>query len=323
MTEPAPDGPLLTLPPGGRLPDRCFWLETPDRMNLRAAIWHAPDPAGHVLFLTGRTEFVEKVAIPAEELVLRGYSVVSLDWRGQGLSSRLLPDPLKGHIDRFDAFQVDLDTLLGSADVASLPGPRVLIAHSMGGCIAAHALQRPEIASGISATILSAPMFGIRMASAMRAAAGATALIARFLGKLDRWPPFGDQATPYVLSGDAKNVLTGDPQVWEWMGNFARDHPEATIAGPTIGWYQAASRAMDALETARPPDHPVLTLLGSDEMVVDPDRIRTRAASLSSKIVEIGVGRHELLIDAEAPRKAAWLAIDDFLRSSGLSTSGG
>ena len=42
----------------------------------------------------------------------RGLSVVSLDWRGQGLSDRLVEPRLKGHVGDFAEFQRDLDTLL-------------------------------------------------------------------------------------------------------------------------------------------------------------------------------------------------------------------
>ena len=49
-------------------------------------------PRGTVVLLTGRGEFIEKYATEVVgELLERGFAVVALDWRGQGLSDRPLP----------------------------------------------------------------------------------------------------------------------------------------------------------------------------------------------------------------------------------------
>ena len=82
----------LDLPPGGIAWDETLTLEASDGVRLRGALWRASDPDGScrglVLLLNGRTEFVEKCALPAAALVARGFAVASVDWRGQGLSPR-------------------------------------------------------------------------------------------------------------------------------------------------------------------------------------------------------------------------------------------
>ena len=81
------------------------------------------------------------------------------DWRGQGLSTRLLPDRLKGHAAGYEAFVADHAALL-DAFADRLPKPWIGLSHSYGGM----PYRRMALAQGerrYSACILSAPMWGI------------------------------------------------------------------------------------------------------------------------------------------------------------------
>lgn len=312
---------LLPLPPGGRAPDDIWWIEPEANIRVRAALWTAPQAVGHVVFLTGRTEYLEKVAIPAEQFVQRGYSVISLDWRGQGLSSRQISPALKGHVRDFAEFQTDLDALLASDQARALTGPRLLVAHSMGGCIAAQAMNRPALRKTLSGAILSAPMLGIEMHPIMRIAAWVTLKIANFLNKLDCWPPFGDVKTPYVLTEPDDNVLTSDEDVMNWMVHVAKEHPESSIAAPTLRWFSAATAAMKSVAGFAPPNLPILCILGCDERVVDPKAVRKGAKRMAAKLVEIKHAQHELFIECQDLRDQAWEAVDAFLDTNNLPRS--
>ena len=46
------------------------------------------------------------------ELRRRGFSVATMDWRGQGASVRELADRRKAHIDRFAQYDDDLDVFM-------------------------------------------------------------------------------------------------------------------------------------------------------------------------------------------------------------------
>lgn len=310
--------PFLSLPPGGRAPDEVWWIAAADGVKLRAALWHPDAPKALMVLLNGRTEYIEKMAPPAAELVDRGYAVVSLDWRGQGLSDHLAAPRLKGHVKDFSEFQADLDALLGDPRLQAFHGPRVLMAHSMGGAIGAAALARGDITPRFDAAVLSAPMFGIAMGRLMRGVAWATIRIARLFGKTDAWPPFGDMQTPYVLSETGDNVLTHDIVFWTWMKETVLAHPDLGLAMPTLGWFEASTREMHRLESVQSFGCPVLCLLGTEESVVDPDAVRQTAARTGAEIEEIEGGLHELLIEAEPYRSVAWSAIDRFLAKNGL-----
>ena len=257
--------PFLSLPPGGLAPTKVRWITASDGVRLRAAHWRADAPKALAVLLSGRTEFLEKMAVPAAELVARGYDVVTVDWRGQGLSDRHLDEELKGHVDDFAEFQLDLDALLASDPVPASGGKTLLMAHSMGGAIATGALLRSDLAGRFDAAVLCAPMYGIALNAPMRAAAWLTRRLGMAFGQGEKWPPFGDVSTPYVLTGPDPNVLTHDHDVWDWLVHVATHHGALNLAMPTLGWFDAAEREMVRIAGARSVALPALCLLGGAE----------------------------------------------------------
>ena len=68
-----------------------------------------------------------------------------MDWRGQGHSSRQLPDPRKGHVESFSDFEIDVETFMQQVVLPDCPPPYFALAHSMGGAVllrAAHSGKR-------------------------------------------------------------------------------------------------------------------------------------------------------------------------------------
>ena len=96
---------LAEAPPGAT----CVWLQA-GSARIRVAWWKAGD-RGTVLLLPGRTECIEKYGRAAGDLVARGFSVITLDWRGQGLADRALPDRATGHVGDFSEYQQDLSLI--------------------------------------------------------------------------------------------------------------------------------------------------------------------------------------------------------------------
>ena len=310
----------LDLPSGGIAWDETLLLEASDGVRLRGAVWRGENAGsgtrGVVLLLSGRTEFLEKSAAPAAELVARGFTVASVDWRGQGLSQRLVDPALKGHVGVFTDFHLDLAALTAHPAVAGVAGPRLVLAHSMGGAIGLGAIARGLIAP--DAVILSAPMLGIAMHPILRPVSAVTLWIARRLGKMAAWPPFGPVDAPYVFTDFEDNVLTGDQMMFDWMAAALRRNPALQLAHPTLGWMDAAFSEMIWLDRNGRLGCPGLCLLGSREAVVDPRAVRAGAGRIGAELVEIEAARHELLIEAEPMRGQAWAAIDWFLERYGF-----
>lgn len=326
MADPLPAGPpegerrrRPDLPPGGCAWDATLDLVAEDGIALRGALWRRPDPAharGHVILLQGRAEFLEKYMIPAAELVARGFAVASLDWRGQGFSDRLTENPLKGHVGRFPDYDRDLAALLAHPAVASLPGPRLVLAHSMGGLAALGATMRGVLAP--RAMIVTAPMLGIEMTRWQRIVADLLTPLAVSLGQSERWPPLPGAAKPYVFRGFEGNLLTADRAAFDWMTEALSREPRLRLGMPTFGWLDAVRAEIAWLQRQGPLDLPCLCLLGSEEAVVEPDAVRAGAARLGLELVEIPGARHELLVAAEPARRRLWSTIDRYLESRGL-----
>jgi pimeloyl-ACP methyl ester carboxylesterase len=131
-------------------------------VRLRAARFDADRPAAICLLLNGQTEFIEKYFEVIDELRGRGLSLVTFDWRGQGGSDRLLPDPRKAHITDFTDYDRDLEAVLRQTvlPLSAQHGlPVIAMAHSMGGEILIRRLH--DVQTEFAAAILCAPMLRI------------------------------------------------------------------------------------------------------------------------------------------------------------------
>ena len=135
-------------------------IRTPDGVELRFARWDAPVKGkGTVCVFGGRGEFIEKYFETVRELRQRGFAVAAMDWRGQGHSSRQLPNPRKGHVASFAEFEIDVDTFMRRVVVPDCPPPYFALAHSMGGAVllrVAHSGKR-----WFERMVLAAPMIDL------------------------------------------------------------------------------------------------------------------------------------------------------------------
>jgi lysophospholipase len=267
---------------------------------------------GLVALLHGRTEFLEKYAPVAEALAGRGFAVASVDWRGQGASHRPVGHPLKGHVGDFAEYQRDLAALF--AAVPTTPGPRVMVAHSMGGAIGLRALLAPD--RGFDAAIFSAPMWGLTAGRAALRVGPPLARLATRLGLGALYAPGGGRE-PYVLGGFEGNLLTGDADEFARIRALTEAHPDRALAGPTWGWLAAAFAEMAALAPLRLAV-PALVTVGSAEKVVSPAAVRARAARDGLDLVELPGARHEPFFETPPIRARLWAAIDGFLAARGI-----
>ncbi|MEM7711770.1 MAG: alpha/beta hydrolase, partial [Pseudomonadota bacterium] len=99
------------------------------------------------------------------------------------------------------------------------------------------------------------------------------------------------------------NLLTTDREMFAWMTQIVTRHPELALGTPSLAWLWAALREMLVLSREAAPDVPCLTLLGSDEAIVDKDAIHVRLASWPGSRLELLEGlRHEPLMEDDAMR---------------------
>lgn len=275
------------------------WL-APAGARLRVASW-AGGAKGTVVLLPGRTECIEKYGRAVGDLLARGYSVITTDWRGQGLSGRALPDPMTGHVGDFAEYQADLDAVLAEADRIGLPQPRFLLAHSMGGCIGLRGMMR---GLPFRAAAFSAPMWGISMAAWLRPLAPMITAAYGLFGLAERYAP-GTGPTTYLIDAPfTGNVLTTDRSMWEYMKAQLVAHPELSLGGPSLIWLRAALHECAALAALPAPNLPAICALGTAEKVVDPVPIHLRMAGWANGQLDLYPGaEHEIIMEQASVRQ--------------------
>ena len=309
---------VADAPPGART----HWLTTSDGLRLRAVTW-ATGERGTAVIFPGRTEFAEKYGRVAGRLAERGLSVAVVDWRGQGLSDRPAENPMRGHVEDFREYQRDVAALLDLVDGLAMPGPRTLVAHSMGGCIGLRALlERADFA----AAIFAAPMWHLQMRAATRELTARFTQLAYMMGLGMRLMP-GTRAQPTALAVDFDtNALTTDRDTFAWCVNQIATHPDLSLGGPSMQWTRAALEEMARLYIAPLPNLPVLALLGGEETVVSSSVIRTQIGQMKQgRLLELPGARHELLMERPEVLDRIWHGIDDFLAAPtrrGLAATG-
>ena len=274
------------------------WLK-PGAMRIRVAWWKAGD-RGTVVLLPGRTECIEKYGRAAGELGRRGYSVITVDWRGQGLADRALPDRMSGHVGDFAEYQEDMDAVMDAARRAGLPEPFFLLAHSMGGCIGLRALAR---GLPFRAAAFSAPMWGISIAAWLRPVATMVTALAVPLGFAHRYAPTTGPETYLLQVPFEGNVLTSDRDMWAYMRDQVQAVPDFALGGPSLAWLSAALRECAQLASLPAPALPAICALGTAEKVVDVPPVHLRMASWSNGQLDLYPGaEHEIMMESPAVR---------------------
>lgn len=304
-------------PAGGRVVS----LTASDGERLRAAFWPArvENPRGTVSILPGRAEFIEKYGEVVDELLARGFAVAALDLRGQGGSRRELADPLKGHVDDFSLYVLDIAALEAGLLGPLAPRPWFGLAHSMAAC--ACLLAAREDALPFERLIASAPLIQIYSLETARL----PRLLAASLDALGLGGAYipGGTGESALLKPFTGNRLTSDPTRYARNADIARGCPGLALGDPTIGWVAACFRAVDLLarpETPRRVRVPTLALLAGDDHVVSSRAAENFLSSMKvGRALTLPGARHEILMETDAIRAQFWAAFDAFAPGSGLS----
>jgi len=294
-------------------------IETPDGVTLRYARWEPPPGRkGTLCVFPGRAEFIEKYFEVVNDARARGFAVAILDWRGQGLSQRLLSDRRKGHVRNFSQYDLDLETFVKEVVLPDCPPPLFALGHSMGGTVLIRAAYRGR--RWFDRIMLSAPMIGLAGQASSRWAAGTSRLM-RFMGMRGAYVPSGG-ATAVASRPFVGNPVTSDPVRYARTAAIVEAEPLLGLGSPTIGWVDAAYRAMGEFAEPSYPAHigqPILIVAaGHAELVSTPAigqfAVRLRAGS---HLVVAGA-RHELLMEQDRYRSQFWAAFDAFVPGTPL-----
>lgn len=302
--------PGAASPPGGK----GEWYRGAGGLRLRAALWTPSTsiesaPRGTVIVSPGRTEPIEKYFELIGNLLARGFCVLAHDWRGQGLSARLLPDRLKGHARAVEEFLDDYDRLVAAFE-ARLPKPWIMVGHSMGGVLNLLTLEAGDERFG--GAVLSGPMLRIR-----------TGKRSMWSVKLaTRWNLRHGKAGDYVLDNAddpfehtfEQDALTSDESRYELWRQQLYACPHLAVGGITWGWL---AFALDAGQRALKPKAlkrvkvPVSIVQAEDDDRVWKQTNRWAAKRLGrGRYVEAPGARHEVIMETDDRRAVFFREFD-------------
>ncbi len=282
------------------------------------------DPKGPaIVLLGGRSESYQKFRELTYDLSRQGYSVYSLDHRGQGMSDRLLNNRHKGHVEYFRDYVTDLKLFIDRVITPSGHSKQYLLCHSMAGAIASLYLEKYQ--EDFDAAVLCSPMFGINFGQIPRPVANLYSRAMHVVNKLINTESFyapgkGD----YTHSPFENNQLTHSPLRFEIFRGCFANHPQTQLGGPTINWLQQSIKACrQAISHAGEIITPTLVLqAGGDEIVLASAQnefcrnlYNDSSAQQPSKPVLIPGAAHELFLETDIFRiPALTVALDFFAK---------
>ncbi|MGA8242291.1 MAG: alpha/beta hydrolase [Desulfobacterales bacterium] len=295
---------------------RIGYFTTADGTTIRNGFWspESKNPRGSIVLLGGRKEFLEKYAETAADLNQRGFAVFGFDWRGQGLSSRMLPDRLKGFVRHYDDYVQDLEDFFQRVVQPEAVRPIYVLAHSMGGHVALRYLHRQP--AGIDKAILVAPMLDINTKPFPPWLVRGLAWLVRHIGLEEALVPGSDKRTNFDRPFEG-NALTADPRRFAVEKNAVVQNPDLALGGVTFAWLTATFASIahiqqpGFLEGVRTP---VLMVAAEADRVVSVAAQKSACRRLPNcRLLIIADARHEILMETDAIRSRFWEAFDAFI----------
>lgn len=284
------------------------FVETADNKKIRYAIWKNGHN-GLIIFLNGRNEYIEKYNEAYLKFQKLGFAVVSLDWRGQGLSEKFQSLEKLGHIETFSEYQSDLDATLDEPSVKSIKGPRFMVAHSTGGCIGLRNLTKNNF--NIERAVFLAPLWGGSMRQRLSVS------VATLMVKLG----FGDislnslEKNPDILRSTArKNCHTSDTIQFSRLQDIIKTDPRLLTGPPSFRWLSAVYEELNELSKLPILNIPHMVLLGENDTLISKKAIEPRCRNNPACEFHIlKKARHELLIEKQETIDIVWKKIKNFL----------
>lgn len=300
--------------PDSRVPESGVgeWFRGAGGLRLRCGFWeHRGKTLGTVFISPGRSEPIEKYYELIGDLHERGFAVVAHDWRGQGLSARLLPDRLKCHARSADEFVDDFKSLLDSFEDRA-PKPWLMIGHSMGGAINLKTLLDGE--TRIAGAILTAPMLRVKTG-------GPSLWAARFKAN---WKVNHGHASDYVpeLFDDPfentfeKDALTHDQRRYEIWQEHMFACPHLAVGSPTWGWVDFAIKLGDIIlrdkaKLMKKLKTPITIINATADSLINSKPTKQLSKKIKGiRVVDISGAEHELWSEADEYRNQALAEFD-------------
>ncbi len=305
--------PLMSIPesrpPEGGTGE---WYRGAGGLRLRVGFWPARGAARGTVFVSpGRSEPIEKYYEIVRDLLDRDFAVVVHDWRGQGLSARLLPDRLKCHARSAEEFLDDYQRLLDTFEDRA-PKPWLMLAHSMGAALNLMTLVKGE--SRIEGALFTNPMLRVKTGKhSLWAVNFQTDWQVNHGRASDYVPELFDDPFEHTFENDA---LTHDAQRYEIWREQLFACPHLAVGTPTWGWLSFALKLGETLlrdknKAAKKVRTPIVLMTSGDDRIVNKQSAKQFSRKLGkAQYIEVAGAEHELLIEAEEYRREAFRQFD-------------
>ena len=285
---------------------------TTDGIRVRTSFWAANDPVGTVFVFPGRADYIEKYGGLANFCLSNNLNVIAIDWRGQGLSERLLDDKNIGHIEDFKNYQNDVEVMINEAKDASLVKPWIIFAHSMGGLIGLRTLHDNPVFEKV---VFTSPMWGIQMPPILKSGASIIMSLISLIGKMETYAPTTSPETRILNEEYEFNKLTSDIRNFKLLRQQLIQHPDLQIGGPSSAWVSAALDEIEFQIGKEPPITAALCFLGEKEEIIDNLAVREFCKNWDScDLISIPDAKHDLLMEKKMILHSLFEKLEKFIK---------
>ena len=270
----------------------------------------------NILILEGRGTFIEKSSHTIKRLQNDGYEVWVFDWRGQGLSTRIVGR--RGYVDNYNSYLRDLDCFIKTfLKNSNNNAPLVVLGQSMGAHICLRYIN--ENPGMIDGAILTAPMLEINTGIYSKKIASLLSKTMCLLGASKQFV-FGQGEYNQITEAFEGNVLTRNREMFYKHKQLCIDRPELVVGGVTYGWVDATMRSSKKLLNAHSLhaiDIPINVYAAENDRVVKNDMLYYIERHIKNILVEvIPNARHVLLCETEDVQNLIHNGINDFISSN-------
>jgi lysophospholipase len=281
-----------------------------DGKKLHYHYFPRPDAHSQIVLVSGWTEAAPKYAEIIYDLHQAGVETFIMDWRGQGLSERLIPDTEVTWVGDYDDFVKDLHQFVTEVVKPRARLPLTILGHSMGAnVITLYLTRHPAV---FDRAVLSSPMLDMILGPyptwvgrAISWLYDAVGLGTRMVWGHSRFDP-----------ATAENWVTHSELRWRFWNQYKTDHPQYVLNAASFRWVLEGLRATDYMkENAQLIQIPLLMLqAGRDLYVATEGQDRVCEKAYYCKKITYPFAKHEILNEVDLIRQDALDEVLRFLR---------